>query len=791
MPPGIEGQRPVGGNTPGREGGTAGPAEKSNNATYRGTSVSGVDKVTKKSQAPQDEVGEKIDTPIEKRNIRQDSNGASGRYSSARARRREKNRLAEEGREKVRPAADRKNQDSKISEGLASIAEDSGISGDESIAGPPHSPKANNWVKEYDRQTFHLPKFNQLLKRCWLLHVEVKKLDEYQGRKESDYLTELERLETVYAENTHDDDRKIEHYLASDKAFTGISKGNKRLKQEMKRESRKEGVKSLNRGAGKIVQEIIDRAMHQKRPLHPVRHPPKTPETAPVKDTVIDPVMAKVEGDFNSTLKLVENLESEVTLSTASQYAAAKELFKSTLLSSQWAKETMAETHSLQQQIQTVKATVFKELNIPDHQGSEPLVDPHITDSAYVSALEAAVETIGMAPSAARESVEKHPAMQKHLKELGYQENRESPECLEYLDKLDDMEQLPDKEYLEKLKDLKDPQFMRGFSDGLRLKWLAKHLSQTFRRYSDETIRHPTFQQNKDSLLDTLNAREQNIGDKLKTSAEYYKSQCKELKKTEKLLARTMKAYKESGKDGIDILRQREVLARAKKLRESMQPVHDQIKLVTSYQDPQMQCAWLQKQCYDLDKQHASLQKSIQECQVKLDKAKGKGKPLEDIQNKMNNLNRASANIASQLAAQKQEYVGFRQALNRYYKIQLDMDIKLFNRYSDPGQVTRYPDLQQECDALKKQYAAEDKQHASVQKSIKKCQEKLDKAKRKGGDIEVHQEEMDNLKIQSAEHEKKSADLKSQYAELSQALKRWDMIQLGLNEKQLGIDGDE
>ncbi|WP_257297296.1 hypothetical protein [Endozoicomonas sp. YOMI1] len=872
MPSGIEGQRPVGGNTPSSEVGTVKPAEESNNARYRGTPVARVGKVSKKSQAPQDGFGEKTDTLIENRDIKeQDSTRLSGRNSAARERRRKKNRDEAEGLKKDLSAPDRKNQDSKISAELASIAEDSGISDDESIASPPHSPKACNQEKEYDSgiegdanslndsviqekesaalsetgayapdlqkrrplparpksakslkkspktaankskrqrpkpgidkvgasqpansnpgvQTSWLPNHDVLLDGCQRLAESIEKLDEYRGRRESDYLKELDRLEEVYAENIHDDDREIEHYLVSGKASMGISKGKKRLKQELKLKPWKEGVESVNRGTGKIIQEIVDRAIHQKRPLHPVRRQQKTPETEP--EAVMDPVMAKVEGDFKGTLKLVENLKSEVSLSTASHYVAAKNLFKEALQNSQWAKEIMEETDSLQQRIQTLKATLFQELNILDHQDSEEMVDPYIQDSAYVSALEAAIETIGMQPSAALKHLENHPAMQKHLEAVDYREDREHPDDLEYLNKLDDMEHLKDEEYLEKLTSLKDPQFMQGFSGGLRLKWLAKHLSQTFRRYSNETLWHPAFRKNMKGLLDTLNARERRLGTNLEPRAEEYEQQCKQLKDARKQLKKAKDAYQENGKDGIDIRRQKKVLAKAEALTESMKPVHDQIKLVTSYQDPEMQCAWLQKQCLDLDKQQASVQKSIQECQKKLDKAKSKDKPLKDIQNKMNSLQSESAKIVHQSDEPKQEYLNFRQALNRYYKIQLDMDTKLLKRYPNP---------KQECEAIKKQYVAEDKEHASVQKSIKKCQEKLDKARRKGVDLEDIQNEMNELESQSAKHERQSADLKSKHAELSQALKRLDTMQLGLNneepldlnnKKQLGMDDE-
>ncbi|MBO9480599.1 hypothetical protein [Salinisphaera sp. G21_0] len=869
MPPGIEGQRPVGGNTSSSEGGAVKPTEESSNATYRGTRVSKVSKVAKKSQVSQDDLSEKNDTLIENRDIKKQnsSTGTSGPYSSARMRRRAKQREAEEGMKKSLSASDSKHQDRKISQELPDVAEDSGISEDESIDSPPHSPKASNREREYDSgieddassltgraiqaiepgpkaetgahapdlqqerplparpestsplkkvskkrkrqrqktgidkgganqrsnsdpgvQTSRLPNHDELLAGCQRLAKSVKKLDEDKGRRESEHLEELDRLEAVYAENNYDDDRKIAHYLVSGKAAMGISKGKKRLQQELKEKPWKEGVESVKLGAGKIIQEMVDRAIHQKRPLHPVRRKQKSPETEPVKDVVMDSVMVKVEGDFNGTDELVKSLKSEVSLSTASQYAAAKKLFVEELERAQWAKEAMEETHALQKQIQTLKATLFEELSILGHNGSEPMVDPYINDSAYVSALEAAVETIGMGSSAAQEHLEKHPALQKHLEKVGYQEDRDSSE---YLDKLDDMEHLNDREYLQTLKYLKDPQFVRGFRKELRLEWLAKHLSQTFRRYSNATIGHPNFKTNMKGLLDTLNAREQNVGNKLKNLAKHYEQQCKDLRDNRKHLNKVMEAYEENGSDGVDILKHRKVLARAEALKESMKPVHDQIKLVTSYEDPEMQCAYLQKQCNDLDKQHASVQKSIQECQKKLDKAesknkgksKNKSKPLEDVQNKMNDLKRESADIARQSDALKQEYMDFNKALNMYYKIQFDMDIKLVNQYSDP---------KRQCADMKVQYTAMDKQHASVQKSIKKCQEKLDKATSKGGDLEGIQNEMDNFEIQSAELESQSADLKSKHAALGQALKRLDTIQLGFNnEKQSGNDGDE
>ncbi|WP_163372760.1 hypothetical protein [Endozoicomonas acroporae] len=865
MPPGIEGQRPVGGNTSSSEGGAVKPTEENSNATYRGTRVSKVSKVAKKSQVSQDELSEKNDTLIENRDIKkQDSStGASGPYSAARMRRRAKQREAEEGMKKYLSAVDSKHQDRKISEELPDVAEDSGISEDESIDSPPHSPTASNREREYDSaieddasslsgrtiqvieagpiaengtndpdlqqerplparpestsplkkaskkrkrqrqktgidkgvdnqrvnsdpgvQTSRLPNHDVLLAGCQHLAKSVEKLDEDKGRRESEHLEELGRLEAVYAENTHDDDRKIAHYLVSGKAAMGISKG-KRLQQELKQKPWKEGVESVKLGVGKIFQDMVDRGIHRKRPLHPVRRKPTTPETDPVKDVVMDPVMAKVEGDFNGTVELVKSLESEVSFSTASQYAAAKKLFVEELDRAQWAKEAMEETHSLQKQIQTLKATLFEELNILGHNGSEPMVDPYINDSAYVSALEAAVETIGMGTSAAQEHLE------KHLEKMGYQEDRDSSEYLEYLDKLDDMEHLNDREYLQTLKYLKDPQFVYGFRKELRVEWLAKHLSQTFRRYSRATKGHPDFKTNMKGLLDTLNAREQNVGNRLKDAAEHYEQQCNHLKDYRKHLDKVMKAYEESGSDGVDILKHRKVLARAEELKELMRPVHDQIKLVTSYNDPEMQCAYLQKQCDDLDKQHDSVQKSIQECQKKLDKAesknkgksKNKSKSLEDVQNKMNDLKRESADIARQSDARKQEYMDFNKALNSYYKIQFDMDIKLVNQYSDP---------KRQCADMKVQYTAKDKQYASVQKSIKKCQEKLDKATSKGGDLEAIQSEMGSLEHQSAELETESADLKSKHAELSQALKRLDTIQMGLNnEKQSDNDGDE
>ncbi|WP_422450340.1 hypothetical protein [Endozoicomonas sp. ALB091] len=871
MPPGIEGQRPVGGNTSSSEGGAVEPTEENSNATYRGARVSRVSEVAKKSQVSQDELSEKNDTLIEHREIKkQDSStGASGPYSSARMRRRAKQREAEEGMKKYLSAADSQHQDRKISEELNEAAEDSGISEDESIDSLPLSPKASNREREYDSgieddasslsgraiqaiepgpiaetgahapdlqqehplparpestsplkkvskkkkrqrqktgidkgssnqrvnsdpgvQTSRLPNHDALLAGCQRQAKSVEKLDENKGKRESEHLEELGRLEAVYAENTHNDDRGIEHYLLSGKAAMGISRGKKRLQQELKQKSRKEGVESVKLGAGKIIQEMVDRAIYRKRPLHPVRRKQKTPETEPVKDIVMDPVMAKVEGDFNGTDELVKSLESELSLSTASQYAAAKKLFVEELDRAQWAKEAMEETHSLQKQIQTLKATLFEELSILGHNGSEPMVDPYINDSAYVSALEAAVETIGMGPSAAREHLE------KHLEKAGYQEDRDSSEYLEHLDKLDDMEHLSDREYLQTLKYLKDPQFVYGFRKELRVEWLAKHLSQTFRRYSNATIRHPDFRTNMKGLLDTLNAREQNVGNKLKDAAEHYEQRCKHLKENREHLDKVMKAYEENGSDGVDILKHRKVLTRAKALKELMKPVHDQIRLVTSYEDPEMQCAYLLKQCNDLDKQHASVQKSIQECQKKLDKAesknkgKSKSKPLDDVQNKMNDLKRESADIVRQSDERKQEYMDFNKALNSYYKIQFDMDIKLVNQYSDP---------KRQCADMKVQYTAKDKQYASVQKSIKKCQGKLDKATNKGGDLEGIQNEMDNLERQSAELETESADLKSKHAALSQALKRLDTIQMGLNnedsldlnkEEQLGMDGE-
>ncbi|WP_257263642.1 hypothetical protein [Endozoicomonas sp. ONNA2] len=874
MPQGIEGQRPVGVNSS-SESGTVKPAEESHNATHRGTPVSRVGKVAKKSRAPQDEVGEKTDTPIQNRDIKKtDGTGPSGRNSAARQRRREKIRAAgglkldsfvAEDMKIAPSAADHKNQGIKTSEELASIAEDSGISEDESIAGPPHSPGVNHWVKEYDSgieddvssfngrttqeqepamsatgvdardlpegqplptrpestkslkkppkktakkrrqkrselgiddkggasqransdpegQTFHPPKYNKLLKESKSLARDVEKVDENQGKQQSDYLAELDRLKAVYAENIHDDDRKIEHYLASDKAFTDISKGKKRLKQELKPKPLKDGVKWVHQGAGKTFQEFIDRAIHQKRPLHPVRRPQKTPETASVKDSVTDPVLAKVEGDYNGTEELVKNLQSEVPSSPAWQYVAAKKVFREELENTGLAKDLMEETHRLQQQIQTVKATVFERLEILDHVDRAPLADPYITNRAYVSALEAAFDTIGMEPSEAREHLANHPAMKKHLEGMRYREEQEPPECLAYLNKLDEMEHLNDKAYLEKLKDLENPRFKRGFSDGFRLKWLAKHLSQTFRRYSEKTVLHQAFRDNMKDLLDTLNTREHNIGCKLKSSADSYKEQCSKLRKAKDHLKQKLADYQESGEGGIDIRKQKEVLANAKDLMDSMKPVYEQIKLVTSYPDPQMECAWREKQCSDLDKQHESVQKSIQECQKKLDKAKSKGKLIADIQNKMKTLQTELTTINQKSTKLKEEYKEFRIALNRYYRIKLDMDIKLVTGYANP---------KQECDALKKQYATEDKQHASVQKLIKKCREKLEKAERKGGELENFQKELAELESQSANHEKNSAKFKSDYAQLSQALKRLDTIQLDLNNQQPDTGDDQ
>ncbi len=882
MPPGIEGQGPIGVNSSSNDGGTVRPAEESNDGSHKGIPVSKVGKVSKKSTAPQEGYSEKPDTLIENRDIKEEESNTRppGRNSTARQRRRERDRNSVE---KARSSLEFKNRGREIREERASVAEDSGISEDESLDSPLPSRKAynreseiagdsgidddasslNDWgmtekesadipetrasasdvqkgrplptlpkntqsLKESptpaprksflrrqapstekgetvqranfdpgskaassvsrtethtekevvvqrtksgaDIQTSSHSAQDKLLKQCQRLAETVDDLDEYAGEGESGYLEELERLETVHAETVHDDDSELEHYLASDKATLGISKGKKQLKPS------KERLRSFKKSAGKLWQEVVDQAIHEKRPLHPVRQKRKAPE--------MDPVMAKVGGDFSGAVTLIENLKSETALSPGSQYAAAKKRFMDTLQRSEWAKERVEETLPLQQRLQTLKASVFKELNIPGHDDIEEMVDSHIRDSAYVSALEAALDTIDMMPFEARRHLEKHPALQKHLQEVHYREGLEHPDDLEYLEYLDGMERLSDDEYLEKLKNLKDPQFIRGFSDGLRLKWLAKHLSQTFRRYSNKTIGDPAFRKNMKSLLDTLNARERDIGDKLQPRTETYKEQCEELGDAKEQLMSTLRAYHKSAEDGVDLLEQRKVLTKAEALKESIKPLHDQIKFVTSYKDPEMQCAYLENECSDLDKQQASVQKSIQKWREKLDKARSKDKPLEDIQDKMNRLKRESADIKSQSADLKSEYIEFRQSLDIYHKIQFDMDIKLVNSYSGPPK--------DEYKSLKKQYTALDKEHASLKEEIQKCQKKLDKAKRKGESLEDIQDTMNGLKKQFANNESQSADLKIQHEELGQALKRLKKVHWVMDgDAQLDMDDDE
>ncbi|USE38434.1 hypothetical protein [Endozoicomonas sp. SCSIO W0465] len=685
MPQGIEGRGPIGVNTPNSGNGTVRPAEERNDGLYKGISVSRVN-VPTESQVSKKVDGDKPDTLITSRDIKEQDSPVerSGRYSTARQRRRKRIRNAEV--EKVGSTQALKNQGREIIEEAASVAEDSGISEAESIDSPPSSPNASHRERAYDSgieydvrslddsdpdmQTSGHPVQDKLLERCQRLAIKVEKLDEYKGRGESGYLQELERLEKVHAENIHDDKGEIQHYLASDKAFMGISKGKKKLKREQKLKPLKDVAKSLNRTSNKIAQEIVDRAIHQKRPLHPVRRKVTVPEMDPVTDSV----MKKIGEDFNDVVTLISNLESELSLSPASQYVDAKKIFMETVPEVQWAKKDMQEAHSLQQHIQTLKATMFEELNILDHNAIEPMVDPHIRDSAYVCALEAALETIDMEPAEAEIHLKNHPGMQKHLKELDYQEDLEHPYDLKYLENLNAMERLDAKDYLAELGKFDNLLLKRGASDGLKLKYLAKYLSQTVRRYSNETIKHSAFRNNMKNLLDTLNARERDIGIKLQAREEEYEQRCEKLNDARKQLKTAMNAYKKSGKDGVDIVRQKEVLAKAEDLKASMKSVHDQIEHITSYQDPEMQCAYLEKQRDELGKQYASIDKSINECQEKLDKAKSKDKPLEAIQNKMNDLQSQFAETKIQYSVLEQEYVTFRQALDRYYKIQSAMD---------------------------------------------------------------------------------------------------------------------
>ncbi|WP_066016685.1 hypothetical protein [Endozoicomonas atrinae] len=877
MPLRTDGQKPVGADIPNSNGGKVASAEENSDGSHKGIPVSKVGKVSRKSTAPEEGYSDKPDTLIENRDIKEEESNTrlSGRNSAARQRRRERNRNLE-NREKALSSQGPNNRGEDIRGKRASVAEDLGISDDESIDSPPPSRKASIREREYDSgidtdtsslndweapekesavlsktsthspdikkgrplpalpktkkpettqpkkqsptpaprkslqrgqapdtvkgeavqrtnsdpvskaassvsrtethtekevaaqqansdddiQTSSHPDQDKLLKQCQRLAETVEDLDEYKGSNKSVHLGELERLETAHAENLEVDDSALEHYLTHDKTAVGIRRERKKFKPTS--EAAKYKMSLFLKSARKFWQsEFLPRAKGEKRKLHPVRQKREAPE--------MDHVMEKVLGEYGGAVKLSEKLESEVALSPGGKYAAAKKEFLDKLHSSQWAKERMEEVLPLQQRLQTLKAALFEELAIEGHKDIEELVDPHIRDSAYVSALEAAFETIDMMPFKARRHLEKHPALQKHLKELHDKEDpdvlerMEHPDVLEYMDKLDDMERLSDKEYLEKLKHLRDIQYIRGFSGEFRLKWLAKHLSQTFRRYSNNTIDDPAFRKNMKGILDTLNARERDIGRTLKPREEAFEEWCEELGAVRKELIEAKETYEESGEEGVDILRQRKVLARAKELKESMVPVLDQIKLVADYKKPDWQGAILAEELDGLGKQMVSVTKLIRKCEEKLADPEIKDKSRDKTQEKKKQLERQHADLEKQYAEVEGEYTTFRKAYNEYKKIEFNMDIKLVNSYPRSPK-EKHKSLKKECSAL-------DKEHASLKKDIKKCQEKLKKAEHKGESLEEIQDTLEELQQQYADTERQLADLKKQHEELGQALK--------------------